>query len=284
MAQNITIIGLGLMGASLGAACRKKIRGARITGLSRNLQALRWVKKNKWFHQATSDFESAVGQADLIVLCTPVNTFVPFLKKIDVAAKPGTLVTDVGSVKAAVLNKIRRLKLKNIHYVSAHPMVGSHDRGAMAARRDLYERGWVFLIKEKQISAKAFHAIRRFWRQILNPVLEISAQEHDRIVANVSHLPHLLAASLMLSVPGKDLRFAASGFKDTTRIAQGHFSVWLPIFFENRAELAKSAGQFMRYLTQFQKALKKGNEKAVRSFLAEAAKRRFKMSSPRDPA
>src|SRR5664279_2383924 len=129
MFKKIVVIGLGLMGGSLAAACRKKFPKARITGISRSREALALVLKKRWVHEATRDVTLGARGADLVVLCTPVDTFLPYLKAIDKVCAKGALVLDVGSVKAAVLKEVNSRKWKNLSFVGCHPMVGSHRRG-----------------------------------------------------------------------------------------------------------------------------------------------------------
>ncbi|MBU9889426.1 MAG: prephenate dehydrogenase/arogenate dehydrogenase family protein, partial [Candidatus Omnitrophica bacterium] len=141
MFKKIAIIGLGLMGGSLAAACRKRFPRTRIVGITRNPKALALAKKKKWIHEGTSDVAVGASGADGVVVCTPVGTYLPILKKIDRICEKYALVMDVGSVKASVAAEVNRVQWKNLFFVGCHPMVGSHDRGIEAASPDLYDGG-----------------------------------------------------------------------------------------------------------------------------------------------
>ncbi|HTL47694.1 MAG TPA: prephenate dehydrogenase/arogenate dehydrogenase family protein [Verrucomicrobiae bacterium] len=269
--KKITIVGLGLMGGSLAAACRKKFPRARVTGVSRSREALRSALKKKWIHAASRDLAGGVRGADLVILCTPVDTFPRILKEIDRHARPGTLVTDVGSIKGAVL----RGRRKNITFVGAHPMVGSHERGLAAANPRLYEGGLIFVIKpEKRAELGAFRKIRGFWNKISHRIVEVSAGRHDKVVGEISHLPHAAAACLLMSVDPGSVPFAASGFRDTTRIAASDPSIWRPIFMGNARAVALALQRFEKELAHFRTRLVRGDGKAVGRFLQKASRRR----------
>lgn len=272
--KTIAIVGLGLMGGSLAASCRRRFPSSRIIGVSRNRSALAFALKKKWIHQAFPDLRQAVKDANLVVLCTPVDTYWKILNAIDRFASSGTVVTDVGSVKAEVLRRILRKKWRNIEFVSAHPMVGSHEKGIGAARPDLYQKGYVFLIRGEKSLSPAYRFVKNFWKKMAESIVETSALEHDRIVSDISHLPHAAAVCLVLSVGKDSLGFAASGFRDATRIAQGHPTVWLPIFTFNRRALSRSLLHFERKLKAFRRNLSPGRTGELGRMLSSASKLR----------
>ena len=153
-------------------------------------------------------------------------------------------------------------------------MVGSHKRGIEAAKPGLYDRGFTFLVRERRTGPKSYAAVKAFWKKITPRIVEVKADEHDRIVAEISHLPHAAAVCLVLSAGGKSLSLAASGFRDATRIAQGDPSIWLPIFQWNREALRKSFADFEKRLKKFQKALSLRHGNLLGKILAEAARKR----------
>ena len=270
----IAIIGLGLMGGSLAAACRRKFPHSRIVGVSRKKQALQWAQHKRWIHEGTIELKQGVANADVVVLCTPVDTFRHYLHLLDRYAKPGVLVTDVGSVKGNIRREIENKRWKKIRFVSAHPMVGSHEQGIRAASPFLYDQGLTFLIRSKRADSKSYVALKQFWKKICVRVVEVSLEGHDRIVSEISHLPHLLAVCLVLSVPRSALRFAASGFRDTTRIAQGHPSLWLPILWANRREIKKAMAFFRQQIQFFERACQSDNTRRLSRMLHSAMSRR----------
>ncbi len=272
--QTIAIVGLGLMGGSLAAACRKKFPQARILGISRSRKALLSAKKKKWIHEASQDLGLGVREADLVVLGTPVDTFPRLLLSLERLARRGTVVTDLGSVKGSIVRWAERRNFKNIRFVGSHPMVGSHERGIEAAKPALYERGLVFLVRTKKTDRAAFRLVQSFWAKIAALTFTLGPEDHDRIVSQISHLPHLAAACLILSAKREFLRFASSGFFDTTRIAQGDASIWVPIFESNQKSILASLAAFEKRLREFKKALRAQDKRALARLLGQASRLR----------
>lgn len=274
MFKKIAIIGLGLMGGSLAAACRKRFPKARIIGISRNREALALAKKKKWVHEATRLLKNGVRNADVIVLCTPVDSFLPYLKGIDKVCKQYALVMDVGSVKGSVLKQVNGCKWRNLSFVGCHPMVGSHERGIKAACPYLYDQGLVLLTKDSKTCPCSLKQAKQFWARFTRKVVELTPEAHDRFVGEISHLPHAVAVCLMHSVSEPALKFASTGFCDTTRIAASASSVWQPIFKANRKVLLVSLKKFERTLKNFKKNLQSSNSKGLLRFLDQAQRRR----------
>ncbi len=272
--KTIAIVGLGLMGGSLAACCRKKFPKSRIVGISRNPQAVSGALKKKWIHQGTSRIDQGIRDADFIILCTPVDTLPSLLKLCDRFAKPGTLVTDVGSVKEGICTFFKKEKWKNISFVGAHPMVGSHERGIHAARPDLYNQGIVFLNRTQKVKESDFQTFRTFWKKTGAYVAEINPELHDRIVAEISHLPHLAAVSLILTAQQKNFSFAGSGFRDTTRIAQGDPSIWVPILLANRKNISEALKRFEKQLSALRRVIESNKRKPLERILRQAMVRR----------
>lgn len=272
--KKIVIVGLGLMGGSLAAACRKKFPQARITGVSRNSAALKTALGKKWIHEASRDLRAAAASADLIILCTPVDTARSFLQKIERVAKPGACVTDVGSVKGSLCAWARSRKFKNIHFVGAHPMAGSHLHGINAAHPDLYNHGFTFVTPFPGINKSAFARVKAFWKKISPRVVEITPEQHDIAVAEISHLPHAAASAIVRAVQRKSLPYAVGGFRDSTRIAAGHPSVWVPIFMENRKSVLRVLKNLEKELRTFSKALGRKDSAALSRILSDAMNRR----------
>lgn len=274
MFKKIAIIGLGLMGGSLAAACRKKFPKARITGISRSREALALVVKKRWVHEAARDVSAGARGADLVVLCTPVDTFPPYLKAIDKVCAKDALVLDVGSVKASVLNGVNLREWKNLSFVGCHPMVGSHERGIGAACPCLYDRGLVILTRDKKTRPSSFKQAKKFWSKFSSRIVEFPPETHDKLVGEVSHLPHAVAACLMHAVSDPALKLASTGFRHTTRIAASASSVWQPIFSSNRKVMMDVLGRFEGELRTFRKLLQNRDPKKMARFLDQAQKKR----------
>lgn len=274
MFRRIAIIGLGLMGGSLAAACRKKFPKARIVGISRSHEALACAKKKKWVHEATREVLFGTHGADLVVLCTPVDTFLPYLQAIDKVCAKGALVMDVGSVKVSVLKEVNSRRWKNLSFVGCHPMVGSHNRGIGAVNPSLYEGGLVLLARDKKTCSCAYKLSKKFWSKFSSKIMELTPEMHDKLVGEVSHLPHAIAACLMHTVSTPALKVASTGFRDTTRIAAAASSIWQPIFSSNRKVMLEVLSRFERQLRTFKKLLQDRDPKKLARFLDQAQEKR----------
>lgn len=257
------------MGGSLAAASRKVFPKTRILGISRDSSSVREAVSKKWIHAGGSDLENLIPACDLVVLCTPVDTLKTLLKKIDSFAQPGTLVTDVGSVKGEICAWAGKQKFLNIIFVGAHPMAGSHNRGIQAACAELYAGQLTFIIKGQ---GSAYQTVKNFWSRVSGRVIEIGAAQHDKIAAEISHLPHAVAACLVNSAASKSIPFAAKGFLDSTRIAQADSSIWIPIFLANRREVLKSLSAFEENIKTFKKALSGRQISRLQAFLKQSSK------------
>lgn len=265
------------MGGSLAAACQKKFPHAKIVGISRSYEALALAKKMKWVHEATREVLFGAHGADLIVLCTPVDTFLPYLKAIDKVCAKDALVLDVGSVKASVLKQVNARKWKNLSFVGCHPMVGSHRRGITAVNPGLYEGGLVLMTRDSKTSPKAFKMAKQFWAQFSSKIMALTPETHDKLVGEVSHLPHAIAACLMHTVSTPALKVASTGFRDATRIAAAASSIWQPIFSANRRVMMDSLTCFEKNLKTFKKFLRSNNSRKLAQFLDIAQKKRQKI-------
>ncbi len=272
--KRIAVVGLGLIGGSLAARSRKAFPRVRIVGVSRNRGALARAKRKKWIHEGTDHLEQGIQSADLIVLCTPVDTLKSLLKRIDRAARSPVVVTDAGSVKGFLVRWADRQKWRHLRFVGAHPMAGSHQRGIEAAQPNLFDHALTFVTPGNKTPDTAFRQVKKFWAKVSQKVAVISPETHDRLTAEVSHLPHLVASLLVAGTDPQSLRFAASGFLDTTRVAKSDPGLWAPIFTENRKELLRALDRFGSQIRRAKRMLQKGNPQTLRKILREVQKRR----------
>ncbi len=271
------IVGLGLMGGSLAATCRKKFPKSEIVGISRDKKAVSFAKKKKWINSGGSNSVLFLRDVDLVILCTPIDVIPQFLKQIDEHIDRTVIVTDVGSVKESIQKKVNRMRLKHVQFVGAHPMVGSHVRGIASADPLLYEKGLTFIIQNKNISIKNQAFVKKFWQKISSKVISTSAEKHDQIVANTSHLPHMIASCLIQTLPNSLMQQVSSGFKDSTRIAAGHESIWLPIFLENKNAVSVAIRAFQKELKSFEGLLRTENSDKLKEYLQRSRQKREKI-------
>jgi len=278
--RKITIIGVGLLGGSIGLAARQRRLAKEIAGYARREKTIAEAEKIGALDYATTDLLAAVSGADLVILCTPLAQMPMLLKQFLPALKRGAIVTDVGSVKADVVRELESLvKKAGAHFVGSHPMAGGEKMGVLAAKADLYANAVCVVTPTKKSNAAAVRKVEQFWKSLGARLLRLDAAQHDLLVSRTSHLPHVAAAALASLVldpkhPKSQVGLCATGFRDTTRIASGSPEMWRDIALANRKNVSQSVDVFVSELKKFQTALKKGDAKAVEKFFATAKERR----------
>ncbi len=278
MKKTYVIIGLGLIGGSLAAAISRRIPNARVVAFSRHGRKIKFAKKKKFIDEGFTQLKAAVSSADFIFVCTPVDTIPRMVSEIDRYAKVGAIVTDVGSTKSQIVNSIGRKKLKRVKFVGSHPLAGSHLTGVTHAQPNLFERAVVFVTPSQKTSSRAAREISGVWRKLGTRVHQLSPERHDQLVSEISHLPHAVAAALMNAVSASSLPFAASGFLDTTRVAQGDLNLWVPIFLTNKKNLIKNLKTLGDTLTKLARLIRNDREQALAQFLQKASSKRSKLA------
>jgi len=278
--RKITIIGVGLLGGSIGLAARKFRLAREIAGFVRRKETIRDCEKFGATDFATMDLLAAVSNSDLIILCTPLAQMATLTKQFLPALKRGAIVTDVGSVKADVVHELQSLIAKaGAHFVGSHPMAGAEKTGVSAARADLFQNAICVLTPTKNSNAAAVRKLEQFWKSLGAQILKLPPEQHDLFVSRTSHLPHVVAATLANLVlnpanPKTQSQLCASGFRDTTRIASGSPEMWRDIALSNRKNLVRSLEAFISELQKFQRMLKSADAKAISKFFESAKSRR----------
>ena len=278
--RKITIVGVGLLGGSIGLAARKFGVAAEIAGYARREKTIAECEKFAATDYATTDLAAAVSNADLVILCTPLAQMRPLVEQLLPVLKRGAIVTDVGSVKAGVVRELESLIAKaGAHFVGSHPMAGGEKTGVAAARADLFENAICVLTPTKKSNAGAVRKLERFWKSLGVRVVELPPEQHDLFVSRTSHLPHVVAATLANLVldpaqPRGLAQLCANGFRDTTRIASGSPEMWRDIALANRKPIAAALNSFISELQKFQTVLKKADAKAITKFFENAKERR----------
>ena len=278
--KKITIVGVGLLGGSIGLAARQRKLAGEIAGFVRRSASLKDCERVGAVDYATTDLLAAVSNADLVILCTPLAQMRSLAEQILPALKRGAIVTDVGSVKAGVVRELESLvKKSGAHFVGSHPMAGAEKTGVAAARENLFENAVCVLTPTKKSNTAAVRKLERFWKSLGARVLKLDAAQHDLLVSRSSHLPHIVAATLANLVlnpanPKTQAGLCATGFRDTTRIASGSPEIWRDIALANRKNLSHSVDAFVAELKKFQSTLKSSDAKAVEKIFATAKQRR----------
>jgi len=278
--RKITIIGVGLLGGSIGLAIRRRKLARQTAGFVRRRASLKDCERAGAVDFATTDLPAAVWDADLVILCLPLSQMRPVVERMLPALKRGAIVTDVGSVKAGVVRELEtRIARAGAHFVGSHPMAGAEKTGVSAARADLFVNTVCVMTPVKKTNQAALKKVEQFWRAIGSRVLRLTPEIHDSLVSRSSHLPHIIAATLASYVlnpaqPRHQAALCANGFRDATRIASGSPEMWRDIALANRRNLAKSLDAFIADLQKFRRGLKKADAAAVATFFETAKKRR----------
>ena len=278
--QKITLLGVGLLGGSIGLAVRQRRLAGEVAGYVRREKSIADCEKAGAVDYATTDLLAAVSGADLVILCTPLAQMPALAQQFLPALKRGAVVTDVGSVKADVIRQLEAMMKKaGVHFVGSHPMAGGEKMGVLAAKADLYQNAVCVVTPTKRSNAAAVRKIERFWKALGGRPLRLDAARHDLFVSRTSHLPHVAAAALAGLVldpksPKPQTGLCATGFRDTTRIASGSPEMWRDIVLANRKNVAQSVDAFIAELKKFQAALKQNDAAAVEQFFTRGKKRR----------
>jgi prephenate dehydrogenase len=265
----IAIVGVGLLGGSIAAAVKARNTKTEVVGIGRNQTRLAQAAAHGLLDSFHTDI-AGVAEADIIVICTPVDRIVEDVRSAAEAAKPTAIVTDVGSVKGTIVSDLMDLAASG-NFVGSHPMAGSEKTGFEYADAQLFNDANCIVCPTGETPEAATTTICDFWKRLGSRVTTMSATKHDKIVAAISHLPHAVAAALARTPNTDALPFAATGFADTTRIANGDPGLWTAIFDANRDAVLQSIDEFEQNLSDLKAAIASGTAEA-RSFLDEAAK------------
>ena len=278
--RKITIVGVGLLGGSLGLAIKKRRLAKEVSGFVRRAASVAECKKARAVDSCTRNLREAVMDADLIVLCTPLAQMRALLKEMLPAIKRGAIITDVGSVKATVVKELEPLAAKaGAHFIGSHPMAGAEKTGVAAARADLFVNAVCVVTPTRKSHSAALRKTEQFWKTVGGRMLRLAPDLHDELVSRSSHLPHIAAATLANLIldpshPKSQPLLCANGFRDTTRIASGSPEMWRDIALANRKNLSRVLGVFIEDLEEFQHALDNGDIKAIEEFFQKAKERR----------
>jgi prephenate dehydrogenase len=276
----VTLVGVGLLGGSLGLALKQRRLAAKVDGFVRRSSSIAECEKMGAADHATRDLTRAVENADLVILCTPLGQMRELTEKMLPALKPDAIVTDVGSVKGCVVEELEPvIAAAGAHFVGSHPMAGGEKTGVAAARADLFEGAICLITPTPASHVPAVKRLAEFWEGVGGRVLQLSPAAHDDLVSRSSHLPHVVAAELANYVlspahPPEQALVCATGFRDTTRIASGSPEMWSDIARANRKNLSRVLGVFIEDLEEFRLALDNGDVKAIDEFFEKAKQRR----------
>jgi len=268
MKHKITIVGLGLIGGSIGMALKRK-KLARVIGLTSDKSKAALAVNMKAVDYASTNIKGLIQDADIIFVCYPIHLIIPEIQKIIQFVKSGTIITDVGSTKELIVKEAEKLMPRGVFFVGGHPMAGKEMIGLEHAEKDLLEGRNYILTRTKKTDPRALGTLKDLLSGIGAKVNIISPELHDRVVAEISHMPVAVAASLIDPVMNsgklrsKMVALAASGFRDSTRIASGDPSLGTDMFITNKTAVLSAIAAFKKSLSKLEALIKKGNYQKI---------------------
>lgn len=274
--DTIAIVGVGLIGGSLGMAAKKRKLVRRVIGIGRSEQRLMRAKILGAIDDYSLDFENGASEADLVVICTPVRMIAPMLEQMSKGLKQGAIVTDVGSTKRETIEQASAVMPEGYYFIGGHPMAGSEQAGVDAAFPDLFIGATYVLTPTADTDVIALGKMTEFAESIGAKVEIMTPEQHDVSAAIISHLPHALAGALLQLAEeaqrdsGKTFRLAAGSFRDLTRISDSLPEIWRDISITNADSIVTSIEELESHLNEFKKALQDRDEEAIMRFFETA--------------
>ncbi len=268
MAQfgKLAVIGLGLIGSSIFHAARRGQLASDLSGFDSNDDVRLRARALGFASVIEDDLIGCVTDADLVILCSPVGSYKQIAQEIAPHLKPGTILSDVGSVKGAVIRDVAPFVPAGVHLIPAHPIAGTEFSGPEAGFATLFDGRWAILTPPPGADAAAVGRLRAFWQGLGSQVDVMDSSHHDLVLAITSHLPHLIAYNIVGTAhdleavtEGEVIKYSASGFRDFTRIAASDPTMWRDIFLNNRDAVLEVLGRFNEDLSVLQRAVREGN-------------------------
>ncbi len=270
-ARNVAIVGVGLIGGSIGLALRKRGLAGNVTGVGRNQATLDKALAVGAIDRATTDLGEGVANAEIVLVATPVDSIAEHVCQVAAAAPLARLITDAGSTKGLICREVAaRLAGKSQNYVGSHPLAGDHRTGPENAREDLLVDRTVVVTPTKATSVEVLEIARDFWQSLGATVHVMSPEEHDQALAATSHLPHLVASALAKCTAQEYLPLAATGWADTTRVAAGDAELWTQIFNQNSADMLPVLDRLIAQLQEMRAQMATGEWSHLQATLHQA--------------
>ena len=274
--KKIAIVGMGLIGGSIGMAVRKKRLAEEVLGIARRKESLKKAVEKGAIDKGTTETEGSLKDADLVIVALPVGVIPETVRQMGPHLKPGCIITDVGSTKKSIVDTIDSFLPERFCFIGSHPLAGSEKSGIDSARDSLFTNTTCIITPGKHSPSESVSRLRDFWEALETQVLVMTPEEHDLIVALTSHLPHLAAAGLVNLVKDfshKDNRIlsaVASGFRDTTRIAGSSPVLWHDICMSNRETIASVLRTYRELLEKIEQSITQEESACLLDFLKKA--------------
>lgn len=264
--QRVALIGLGLIAGSMSLALRRSGFEGEIVGSARTAETRATAREIGLVDQVYETAREAAENADLIVLCVPVGVMGAVAKEIAPVLKPGATVSDVGSVKAAVIDAVADHIPAGVHFVPAHPMAGTEHSGPRSGFAELFDNRWCLIVPPEGTDQDAVAALEAFWKRLGSDTEVMDVAHHDLLCAIVSHIPHLIAYTMVGVADDfrriseqEVVKFSAAGFRDFTRIAASDPTMWRDVFLTNKDATLEILGRFTEELFALQRAIRTGD-------------------------
>jgi prephenate dehydrogenase len=272
--ETVAIVGVGLIGGSVGLALRQRGLAKRVVGIGRRQTTLRTARRVGAVTNTTIDLEKGVVDADLVVVCSPVGRIVDHVRSAVQHCPPETLLTDCGSTKQSIVEALDGPLPRGCRFLGGHPLAGSEKSGPSYASADLFEGRVTILTPTPTTQATDFDFVERCWSDLGAVVVQMPADEHDRALALTSHLPHAVAVALAGTLRESYFRLSGAGFQSASRLAAGSPELWKQIFALNRDHVLSALSLFEGQLAALRTAIEKGDEAALENLLKKAKKTR----------
>jgi len=273
--DRVAILGIGLIGSSIAHAMRRGHVAREIVGHAHRAETLKRAGKLGFADRLTDSAASAVKGADLVILAAPVGVFGALAKSFAPHLKPGAIVSDVGSVKGAVIADVSPHIPRGVHFVPAHPIAGTERSGPDAGFAELFDGRWCILTPQRGVNKRAVSAVRTFWERLGSKVEVMDAKHHDLVLAVTSHVPHLIAYNIVGTADdlrtvtqGEVIKYSAGGFRDFTRIAASDPTMWRDVFLNNKDAVLEVLGRFSEDLSALQRQIRWGDGDALYKLFA----------------
>ena len=277
--KKVAFIGMGLINSSLARDLKIKKFYLSSSAYSRRLSTINKIKKLKLVDFASSNIEKTIKEADIIIVGIPVAAYQEVFKKICNNIKPGAIITDVGSVKKEVINSVKKYIPKNIDFVPGHPIAGTENSGPESGFAGLFKNGWCILTPNKNTSKNSVKIIKYMWQLVGMKVDIMDSKYHDEVLAITSHIPHIIAysivgtiANLQTTIKKEVIKYAASGFRDFTRIAASDPIMWRDIILYNRQSILKMLNLFKKDLSKLEHAIENNDDKFLLNLFTKTRK------------
>jgi cyclohexadieny/prephenate dehydrogenase len=264
--KRLTLIGLGLIGSSIARAARESDAVGEIAAYDASPSVMERVRELGLAEEVSGDLATALRGADLVILCAPVGVYGEIAAQIAPHLEAGAILSDVGSVKGAVVTQVKPHLRDDVIFIPAHPIAGTEFSGPDAGFASLFRNRWCILTPPEGVDAMALARLLAFWSRLGALVEVMTPQHHDLVLAVTSHLPHLIAynivgtaAELEADTLSEVIKFSASGFRDFTRIAASDPTMWRDIFLNNKDAVLEMLGRFNEDLTALQRMIRRGD-------------------------